>query len=485
MTRTVSSRWLGGDAESPSAAATEAVGQVVDLNAVLLPKRSEAGGQVSRVDRHWDQVSGSWDVYETPSLAQLVVPTGNARAPFHRWFHLKEGYSKELLPSLVNHLGLGGPEVELTLADPFSGVGTTLLSAVDMVRGGSLASVRGYGLEVNPFLEFVASAKLEAATALAEGTKLDSRRIVAVAAEAEVDQASLPALSTFQKDSYFPRSHVFQLVQLRRAIEAAGLADDERLLARMAFAMTVEPASRLRRDGRTLRYEDREPLQPFDVFGRAVDRLLEDLGDPVRNATAEIVLASAASPRWKSVPDGAVDLVLFSPPYPNNIDYTEVYKTELWAMGFVEDQAQFRAQRHATLRSHPSVKFTRPLAYRDDPRCEEIASLVAPLVESIAPESRYALALKRMVEGYADDMLKTFDAAWAALRPGGYCVYVVGNSVHGGKGSPLMIASDVLLGGLAEQAGFEVDGLHIARRLPRRRIESDYVRESMVVLRKP
>ena len=33
---------------------------------------------------------------------------------------------------------------------------------------------------------------------------------------------------------------------------------------------------------------------------------------------------------------------LLLPPYLNCIDYSEVYKLELWLMGFVSDQKRFR-----------------------------------------------------------------------------------------------------------------------------------------------
>lgn len=64
-------------------------------------------------------------------------------------------------------------------------------------------------------------------------------------------------------------------------------------------------------------------------------------------------------------------------------------------------------------------------------------------------------------------------------------MYVVGNSVHGTAEDPVMIASDVMLGRLAELAGFEVEVVLVARDLPRRRTASRFVRESVVVLRKP
>lgn len=440
------------------------------------------------VGRHWVEQSAKWDVRRSPSFGPLVVPTGNSDAPVHRWFHLKEAYSKQLLPQLLELLpdvksGDGG----LTVVDPFSGVGTTMLSSIELLRDGQITSLRGRGLEVNPFLQFVGEVKVKSALS---GVQVDVGLLASIVVQAhkvEVSHTDLPNLSTFQNERYFPRVYLQELVRLRRSIELADLDDAHRGWARLALAMTVEPAGRLRRDGRTLRYEAREPLSPAQVFSRAVDRIARDVAGfgAIGSGDVEIAHGSAVTSEWNVVDSGVADLVVFSPPYPNNIDYTEVYKTELWALSFVTDADEFREQRQATLRSHPSVKFRRALSYLEGDRGGAVTALIGPVLKAIPAGSRYATQLERMICGYADDMLTTFDATFKSLRNGGYCVYVVGNSVHGTAEDPVMIASDVLLGRLAELAGFEVEVVLVARDLPRRRIESRFVRESVVVLRKP
>ena len=50
----------------------------------------------------------------------------------------------------------------------------------------------------------------------------------------------------------------------------------------------------------------------------------------------------------------SVDLIVTSPPYPNNIDYSEVYKLELWLMGFIRSNEEFLKLRKTTMRSHPT-----------------------------------------------------------------------------------------------------------------------------------
>src|SRR4051794_16308479 len=57
----------------------------------------------------------------------------------------------------------------------------------------------------------------------------------------------------------------------------------------------------------------------------------------------------------------SVDLFVTSPPYPNNIDYSEVYKLELWVFGFVKSKSEFLQLRKSTLRSHPTSDLTSEL----------------------------------------------------------------------------------------------------------------------------
>jgi hypothetical protein len=474
------SRWLGADL-------SEGVERVRALPYdETIPDLTAYSPLVRALDEHWGKLEAPWKVSSRPEYARLVIPSGNATAPIHRWFHFKEAYSKDLLQTLLaNELTSIS---SMTLVDPFAGVGTTLLSAVEATSGLSNFRLTAFGIEVNPFLHFVTSTKLAAATGRLTATFEDLQQIVRAAEAIEDNSARAPQLSTFQNDEYFPSRHVQQLAKLRKAISQLDQSSDLVPLARMALAMTVEPASRLRRDGRALRYEERDPAPPFDVFERAAQRIVSDLPTATadrRSTITEVTLQSAVAP-WDQVPIAGCDVIVFSPPYPNNIDYTEVYKTELWALGFVGTREDFRAQRHETLRSHPSVKFTRELSYRHSEKEEaDVNELIGPLIAAIPSESRYANALQAMIRGYTDDMLTTMKSAFAALRPGGRCIYVVGNSVHGTKTDPVMIASDLIIARVGEMVGFEVEELRVARALPRRKIDSPYVRETIGILRRP
>ena len=90
-----------------------------------------------------------------------------------------------------------------------------------------------------------------------------------------------------------------------------------------------------------------------------------------------------------------------------------------------------------------------------------------------------------MFIGYLRDMQTTLQSCFNALRPGGHLVYVVGNSAHGLGGDSLIIAADVLIARLARNAGFGVQRIVVARRPTRRRVDSEFLRESIIFARRP
>ncbi len=51
-----------------------------------------------------------------------------------------------------------------------------------------------------------------------------------------------------------------------------------------------------------------------------------------------------------------VDFAMFSPPYPNSFDYTDIYNVELWTLGYLRSGEDNRTLREATLRSHVQIK---------------------------------------------------------------------------------------------------------------------------------
>lgn len=441
-------------------------------------------GGVPALDRHYSAVEGSWKVTDcSTTYGRLVVPHGNSEEPLYRWFHLKEAFSSRLLGQLLRDVGVS-PRTNLSIADPFAGSGTTLLSGISACEiNGYRANV--FGVERNPFIWELSQAKLQArisGRSISDTFAADFEKIKKFHDDLKFDNFTVPGLSTLGNENYFPSDHMQDLLRIRYAIDA-GSSEATRSIFRVCLASCVESSSRLRRDGRALRYEaSREPKPPWGSF---VQRVAVTQGDleltHPASSCGEVVLGDAR--RAASLATGReFDLILFSPPYPNNIDYTEIYKTEAWVLGCYGSDAEMKAQRQRTVRSHPSVRFSQEFAYLNSGFASAVQALIDPVISSVPVGDRYHEGRKEVIIGYADDMLSVLIECRRMISENGRLVFVVGNSLHGSGDGKYVIAADVIMGRLAELCGWRVAEVKVARMLKRRTGESPFLRESLVVL---
>jgi hypothetical protein len=433
--------------------------------------------------RYYENLEQRFSLTFNPDYGNLVAPNGNAGEPIHRWFHVKEGFSSRLLQHVLEDTGLLS-RPSLSLLDSFVGGGTTVVSALTLDEVRQNLPVTAYGIERNPFLGFVARTKVLACGFRAPNFREYIENIANLSESPGIKARPLPELSTFHREDYFEAQSLAQLLKLSSAIEVVEGSELERDLAKLCLAGAIEPVSALRRDGRALRYVPGK-YQP-DVlaeFLRRASIVDADIRKPAPSSrVGHICIGDGRNPA-NTLPSGArFDLVLFSPPYPNNIDYTEVYKLEAWLLGFINSKASFQNQRFLTLRSHPSVHFPDLYRVNQNGYKKEFYALLNPVLNQI-PQNESWLWRNRLVKGYFDDLLETLRNHRQLLADHGYLVFVVGNSLHGCREAPFLIAADLLLARLAEIAGYEVVSFVVARQL-KRRGNSPLMRESVVFLRK-
>lgn len=437
----------------------------------------------SPVDDYYTEVQRAFDIRHTGDYARLVVPNGNASESVHRWFHMKEAFSCNLLHRVLKDLDLAGTP-NLRILDPFCGVGTALVSALKVSAAGDLRCPTVYGIETNPFLQLAASAKVAALVTPQQGFMRFAR---AVAADAFRDRQhyELPALSTFRNPRYFAPEHVQELLRLRASLAVRAQSGDSELhlsLGTLGLGASVESSSNLRKDGRALRFVERDITDsPIDLFLHRCSIMEEDIPYRPVPGRGRVYQGDGTSMGRIDRRFEPFDIVICSPPYPNNIDYTEVYKLENWLLGFIETEADFADRRKASVHSHPSLRRPDRIDEAAISPLEKDAlnALVKPIIDGVPPD-RYRRARREVIEGYTVDMFLMVRAARNHLKPGGRMVVAVGNSAHGAAGGSHVIAADLLISRVANLAGIEVDYIDVARHLKRRRSTSPFLRESLI-----
>ncbi len=283
--------------------------------------------------------------------------------PIHGWYYYKEGFSPQLLALMLKKL----PDVPKTSVylDAFAGVATSVLAAARLEPP---RFRRAVGVEYNPFSHFVGNTKLRWRRLNAVRLRQLEQKITRYGSK---KLPPLPDSATLKNDQIYSASRLRALRQLSAGIDHYAKPGSERDVLRLALASVLEPASFAKKDGRALRIVDpkQRATPPRALFSTAVSEIAHDVEfDGAlarrRKATGSVppkikayVYKADARKLPKAIKRGSVGLALYSPPYLNGIDYSEVYKVEEYFLGFVHSNVELRALREGTLRSHASIRF--------------------------------------------------------------------------------------------------------------------------------
>lgn len=394
--------------------------------------------------------------------------------PFQRWYRYKEGFSVQFIEKIVEEYSEGKPDV---LLDPFAGSGTTLIAA-------NRIGCKGIGFEVNPFSHFLMLTKQRKYSE--DEIKrfiIEAERILNLLTKEQYLDYSLPALSisnkVFQKDA---EKVMLSCKEYIRKLEEGHVRD----LLFLGWLACIEELSDYRKAGNGLKR--RKTVKPIIVTKENVinrlkiqfDYMYEDLkSDNKPEDKGNLIFNSSSLDFASKVGKNKIDGIVFSPPYANCFDYTEIYKLELWFGDFVNSYNDLKLLREQSLRSHLNTKY-------------EMESLISDKSETLNQQLERLRAVElwdkkipKMIFGYFEDMFNIIDNCYDSLKPGGFCSIVVGNSAYGG----IIIPTDLILADYAEKIGFKVDKIEVDRYIitssqqyEKTKNEGKFLRESVVCL---
>jgi hypothetical protein len=385
-----------------------------------------------------------------PSVSALDATS----LPRHRWYFFKEAFSPEIVQHAIEETGCESDDL---VVDPFSGSGTTALEAA---RKGVYAR----GSEVNPFLAFVARAKLTS----------PPKQQLEAAADDILRAARKGARSRLQGFSTFTRVDGSEKWLFNDAVltaftgawkAAADVPTHSRSAIRLALLAAAMDTCNAVRDGKCLRYRSDWEKSAFDgshfraAFSSRLETMIADVAStPLDGGRASIRVADsryggvAGSKRFK--------LCVTSPPYLNSFDYTDVYRPELFLGDFVEDMTDLRRLRLSSVRSHVQVKWS-------DPAEHTFGSHFTKAYESISERLKklWNRRIPLMLKAYFEDMRGVLRSLHAEAHKNASIWIVVSTSAYAGVEIPV----DLILADVGCQVGWslrEVRTLRHLRRLP-------------------
>lgn len=376
-------------------------------------------------------------------LNQLTVFTANMTLPAHRWFRYSAGFSAAWVQHVIREHSLEGPP---NVLDPFAGSGTTLLASQQI----GAASI---GLETHPLVARVARAKLNCWEESADA--FERRAAAVVARSVPVEWHDPPPLMA----KIYPREVLSALCGLAAAaaeLQQGDVVDELTWLALVAILRVCSPVGTAQWQYVLPNKTKARVAEPSAAFSAQAGLMASDMRDmgPRPRAGAELFEEDAR--RAESVPDGWANLVVTSPPYPNNYDYADATRIEMTFLREITSWGDLQqAVRSRLVRScsqHMVRYDAEPTLASDD---------VAPIGDELR-EVYAMLAIEReqhggkksyhsMIVAYFADLAQTWHALRRICAPGGEALFVVGDSAPYGVHVPV----DRWLGELALAAGFK------------------------------
>lgn len=371
----------------------------------------------------------------------------------HRWYQFKEGYSAGVVNRAIAET-MKGRKRPIRVLDPFSGSGTTALATL---TGSNYCTA----VEVNPFMDFVGRTKCHSSEFT--GAQLRDQLDTVISARLLEVDSPLENYSTFgprdgREKWLFNRSVLRGFEGLSQAID--GTIEDKGPF-RLALLAAAMDCSNARRDGKCLRYKrgwknlGYSSLELRERFRARVLEIIRDLVDyPVQTQNGEFLKGDCRTV-MPLLDASSYDLVLFSPPYLNSFDYTDVYRPELFLGGFVADSDQLRALRANTLRSHVQYNWER----YDTSNSPEVSRLTDSL--RLKMGDLWDRRIPDMVDSYFADMGSVLSNAHRVARRGASLWIVVSTSAYAGTEIPV----DLLLADTATRSGWRLEGVHVLRHI--------------------
>jgi hypothetical protein len=364
------------------------------------------------------------------------------RLPFQRWFKFKEAFSPRFILDCVQSMDTP----PRSCLDPFGGSGTTALTC-------QFLGIRPTTIEVNPFLCDLISAKL--AVYDLNALQRDYLRVLEVSRTVQIKVQTMLAgapetmVEPGRNNRWiFSRDAAKRILALRTAIDLLTAAPHRSVL-RVALGSILVSVSNVVVNGKGRKYrlgwEGRQKSDHYvdAAFRDAFLEIYTDLSRFSDRPMQEYSLHRGDS-RQRIADSEPVDIVIFSPPYPNSFDYTDIYNLELWMLGYFRSRKDNTTLRNQTVRSHVQIKR--------DFGAEDLDSAELRCVYGALWRRRSELwdhDIAEMVCAYFGDMVIILKQLRTKLRQGGRAFLAVGNSKYAG----VIVDTAKILGELAPALG--------------------------------
>jgi hypothetical protein len=357
----------------------------------------------------------------------------------HGWLRLTPAYSRHLVEDLVAPLSKRD-----RVLDPFCGSGTTALTCAEH-------GIRADTVDINPFLVWLANAKLAAYTS---GQIQEARAFSASLRLADTNgDLWHPPLHDIEK-WWHPRD-LQALSALFAAVRQADVSQPARNLLLLGFCRVAIETAAVSFSHQSMSFKARNgELDMVDVhgpdnlqalFGKCLFEILEAAKTPLTGGLARAHVGD--SRHLQEVLTGKYTQVITSPPYPNRISYIRELRPYMYWLGYLSDGRQAGELDWQAIGGTWGCATSNLTRWQPDPTTPILFDGFPDMISRIAERSHI---LSQYVHKYFEDCIRHFRSLTHVLAKRAVVHYIVGNS----KFYDVMVPTELIYAALLHQHGF-------------------------------
>ncbi len=389
----------------------------------------------------------------------------------HDWYRFVLSFPPHLVRVYLQQFGINSSNRVL---DPFCGTGTTLVECKKL-------GIPSVGVEANLMAHFASQVKVDWSPDPDDLIKHACRVAEAVRAKLKLEgiQDSI--------SSGLPQDHL----QIRTLPEESQKLLLKNSISRLPLHKTLTLIDQLQEQAsKRCKRHERLALAKALVYSISNLHFGPEVGlGPAKPDTpviepwlSEVRQIAHDLPQLQSLPDtpaiahhadsrqilkvlepNSIDVVITSPPYPNEKDYTRTTRLELVLLGFIANKAELQALKRGLVRSN-----SRGVYKEDDddewvtahPEIQRIAAEIEARRIELGKTSGFEKLYGRATKLYFGGMARHLADLRTILRPGAQLVYIVGDQA---SYLQIMIRTGQLLADIAQSLGYKLISIDLFR----------------------
>lgn len=407
--------------------------------------------------------------------------------PFHDWYNFVLGFTPSFPQYMLKRENISAANGDIVL-DPFGGSGTTQLVC-------KLNGIKSYGIDANDFMVFAASKKLDwslnpqtVSTIRDEIVIIYTQEILAIDwdnTDALHDRANCIRVEALDK-RYISDKPLIKIELLRSAVNRLNCESRYKEFFSFAIASILVPVSNVKYGPGFGIGKIKEDFDVLATFNKKLDMMIKDLScvTAEQKSTFSDTLLGDSRQLSQYIEPNSISLIITSPPYPGDHEYTKHSKLELIFQGYATDLASFRTIKKRMIRGSTTNIYRNDnerSKVEDIIEISEVTDEVDKRLQKDGATSGFEKLYTKLIWEYFGGMYNALEESLKVLKPGGKIALLVSDS-HAFKMVHIQTAE--LLKKVGEKAGFVNAEILLWQNKPSTSHRYQ-LRENILILQKP